>query len=70
MLVLTYLFVTIPSPHALPLLSNFRHRFPPAFLNDRISHMYILSILVLVERHFTLMCVHVRYDCYVFFFFA
>ena len=52
---------------ALPLLSNFRHRFPPAFLDDRRSHTYILSIPLFVECHFTLMCVHVCYDCYVFF---
>jgi hypothetical protein len=31
------------------LLSNLRHRFPPAFLDDRISHTYILSILLFVE---------------------
>jgi hypothetical protein len=49
------------------LLSNFRRRFPPAFLDDRRSHTYILSIPLFVECHFTLMCVHVCYDCYVFF---
>jgi hypothetical protein len=62
----TCFFVTIPSPHALPFFSNLHYRFPPAFLNDHTSHTYILSILAFVEWHFTLMCVHVCYDCYVF----
>ena len=31
------------------LLSNLHHRFPPAFLDDRISHTYILSILLFIE---------------------